>query len=226
MKRPAERVEAENVIRMTRSKQKTGRSRLAMWAQGSLSPGRVVFPRAGLAPAAVLALCLMPMSHALAEDAGAGVSPRAVVPLSAAFTLEGYGGASESGLFSEYVLHVAMPEREKPVAIAGWLAPRDEGTWFEGARTAVVADTIVLPPRRPPVLARVATLPSGGAGSVGDGAAADAGMMSVLMRSRPMSMVRRWAVAMPVPDLQPAQQKVAGAISSLGERVSGLLPRF
>jgi hypothetical protein len=135
-----------------------------------------------------------------------------VVPLSSAFTLDGFGRGQSDHLFSEYVLHVARPGTGSPVRVSDWVAPQDHSA--ATARTVLASTERTIPSRRvvppPSVVARAEDAPIGQVGA----------------SERPLGFVERWAAKMPAPDFTGARTKVQGALSSLGGRVTSLVPRI
>ncbi|MDB5509907.1 MAG: hypothetical protein JWL93_2376 [Hyphomicrobiales bacterium] len=136
-----------------------------------------------------------------------------VVPLSSAFTLDGFGrGQSDHHLFSEYVLHVARPGAGAPMRISDWVLPHDH--------SAATARPVLASAERTAPLRRVVPLP------VAVTPAEDAPIAQVAASQGSSGFVERWAARLPAPDFTFAREKVQGALSGLGGRVTSLVPRI
>lgn len=157
----------------------------------------------------VILIFVTSMVCARAESADGGA---VIVPLSSAFTLDGFGRGQSDHLFSEYVLHVARPGAGAPMRISDWVLPHDH--------SAATARPVLASAERTAPLRRVVPLP------VAVTPAEDAPIAQVAASQGSLGFVERWAARMPAPDFTFAREKVQGALSGLGSRVTSLIPRI
>lgn len=176
-------------------------------------------------------------SKSSARVAVSGGSYRApqggVVPLSSAFTIQGFGGASTENMFSEYVLHVARPDAGPDMRIADWAKPEGQpparvakAEWsssvhrgLELQRPHVLAS---LPPRRPVALAQHAA-------PVEPAPVQVAVLIDVAAQPAPtksFAAIRNWLPEVSVPNVLPLKEKVVGTLSSVGDTLGSWIPHL
>lgn len=161
-----------------------------------------------------LLVVLLAGAASLASAQAQSNDPRpVVVPLSSAFTLNGFGLSQNDNLFSEYVLHVARPGTGSPMRVSEWTPPQGDAA-SPGRPVLVSVEKPAASRRAPPVVARLPEAPL------------DQPAISDAAASAPsQNIVERWAARLPLPDLAPSGTKVVEALSGLGTRVIGLVPR-
>jgi hypothetical protein len=180
-----------------------------------------------------------PSAHDAKSSARVAMSPAyrtppgVVVPLSSAFTIDGFGGASTENMFSEYVLHVARPDVGPDMRIASWVTPEGQpparvarAEWsspvqrgVELQRPHVLAS---LPPRRPVALAQHAA-------PVEPAPVQVAVLSDVTAQPAPaksFAAIRNWLPEVNVPNVLPLKEKVVGTLSSVGVTLGGWIPRL
>lgn len=137
--------------------------------------------------------------------------PEIVVPLSSAFTLDGYGTGLGDRLFTEYVLHVSRSEAGAPMRVTEWSRPPDETV--KPAKFLVTTQGAALDGwRRHTVLSVEQSAPSK--------------TMQAAAEAKPLGFIQRWVSYIPTPNLAPVRQKVSSALTLLGEKVTSAIPRF
>ncbi|MDB5597212.1 MAG: hypothetical protein JWM36_4173 [Hyphomicrobiales bacterium] len=156
-----------------------------------------------------------------------------VVPLSSAFTLDGFGGASTENLFSEYVLHVARGDAGPDMKIAGWATPDGQpavrvarAEWNPPVKQSAWSQRphvpASLPPRRPIALAQHSA-------PVESAPVQVAAFTDVTAQSAPVKSfdgIRNWLPEVSVPNVLPLKEKVVSTLSSVGDTLGGWIPHL